>query len=814
MTTYLNVENWMLTAYSGAVQPIRRIFAKRVLVLDVVPSGEIPEGTNGVLCLKQNEIFSGEPVALDAEWVALESPLAGYRFTLSLNTEELVALFVGESPTVTLMADITITRPDEEPVATQKFEVVAERPVYRGDEQTPTPATSPTPVIQFIDDVPASKDDFYMFPGGAAPSSGMYQASDAHYNYTFKGGWTAWRRAAIALWCLAAACFLSGAQYDMPYVQRDGAGDNQERTVTLTPSTFLSVSANGTLQVQSSADFKSALALGISDVSGLQTALDARASLSGSYADPSWITTLAWSKITGKPTLGTAAATASSDYATAAQGALASTALQPGANGTNIKIGDGMTVSGAGSSAANGAYNVAGTSSARPYYQNAAGAQIYWYETTPPHHWAISHSGTSPQDLYRSNSDVPTPELATGWYRYSGGSDPAPSVSSSAVALPTYLNQKADASLLTSHTGNTSNPHATTKSQVGLGNVENTALSTWAGSGNITAIGTLASGAIPWSLVTGKPTLGTAAATDSSDYATAAQGALASSALQSGTAISNVSGLQGALDAKGALSGNNTWSGTNAFTGSVNFTLATDCIFPRVNIGTADFGWRYNPASGGQVEFVFPGGTAAFYQTGTPPHPYMYFAGTIQADYLVGSIAGITINASGLSGTIPSTVVDSSLSNMGNWLPWESKAGSSGVTYAADPDSMGNEPAAGDYYPIMRTVVVPAGTNYLDGKYRTATQIRGDLFPSASASLDFPSIAAGASSSLTITISGIVTTNTPTVSLGWSAALPAGIVVSHAWVSASNTVTVTLTNISGSAVDPAAVTCRASVTQY
>lgn len=42
-------------------------------------------------------------------------------------------------------------------------------------------------------------------------------------------------------------------------------------------------------------------------------------------------TTGAYSDLTGKPTLGTAAATAAADYATAAQGALADTAVQPAA---------------------------------------------------------------------------------------------------------------------------------------------------------------------------------------------------------------------------------------------------------------------------------------------------------------------------------------------------------------------------------------------------------------------------------------------------------------------------------------------------
>jgi hypothetical protein len=47
---------------------------------------------------------------------------------------------------------------------------------------------------------------------------------------------------------------------------------------------------------------------------------------------------------------------------------------------------------------------------------------------------------------------------------------------------------------LSAHTGSTSNPHSVTKSQVGLGNVENTALSTWAGSTSITTVGTIGTG--------------------------------------------------------------------------------------------------------------------------------------------------------------------------------------------------------------------------------------------------------------------------------------------------------------------------------
>lgn len=49
-------------------------------------------------------------------------------------------------------------------------------------------------------------------------------------------------------------------------------------------------------------------------------------------------------------------------------------------------------------------------------------------------------------------------------------------------------------SQIDTHIANTSNPHSTTVSQLGLGSVENTALSTWAGSSNITTLGTINTG--------------------------------------------------------------------------------------------------------------------------------------------------------------------------------------------------------------------------------------------------------------------------------------------------------------------------------
>ena len=73
--------------------------------------------------------------------------------------------------------------------------------------------------------------------------------------------------------------------------------------------------------------------------------------------------------------------------------------------------------------------------------------------------------------------------------------------------VKTDVAAKADATTLTNHINDTGNPHAVDASDVGLGDVENTKLSTWAGSANITTVGTLSSGSIPYSLLTNVPNL-------------------------------------------------------------------------------------------------------------------------------------------------------------------------------------------------------------------------------------------------------------------------------------------------------------------
>lgn len=83
---------------------------------------------------------------------------------------------------------------------------------------------------------------------------------------------------------------------------------------------------------------------------------------------------------------------------------------------------------------------------------------------------------------------------------------------------------------------------------------------------------------------------------------------------------------------------------------------------------------------------------------------------------------------------------------------------------------------------------------------------------SATASLDFPSIAAGATSSaLTITVTGAQVGDE--VNVTPPAGLNAGL-IPVAWVSATNTVSIRLSNITSGAIDPAAGTFRATVRGY
>lgn len=151
-------------------------------------------------------------------------------------------------------------------------------------------------------------------------------------------------------------------------------------------------------------------------------------------------------------------------------------------------------------------------------------------------------------------------------------------------ALDDAIDGKADSSALTSHTGNTSNPHSVTKAQVGLGNVENKSSATIRG--EITKANvTTALGYTPY----------TQTQVDDLLDAKSDDG--------HGHAIADVSGLQSALDGKAAYS-----HGTHVSFDSTNK--------PKMD-GTAAFGTSSKVA---RADHVHPTDTTRAAQTSLDSH--------------------------------------------------------------------------------------------------------------------------------------------------------------------------------------------------
>ena len=155
MKTYLNVISGLLTLAAGAQQGLKKIDVfDDNFVLQVVPDAVIT-GATGILAAKVSGSYSGNPIVLDAAWEAISHTISippvapateptqqtvfdWFEFVLNMTSEEYLALFTGETPSVTLMAQVTFTV-EGNVRRTQKFELVCYRPVYRVGDVTPHP---------------------------------------------------------------------------------------------------------------------------------------------------------------------------------------------------------------------------------------------------------------------------------------------------------------------------------------------------------------------------------------------------------------------------------------------------------------------------------------------------------------------------------------------------------------------------------------------------------------------------------------------------------------------------------------------------
>lgn len=193
------------------------------------------------------------------------------------------------------------------------------------------------------------------------------------------------------------------------------------------------------------------------------TAASTYAALSGSYANPAWITSLAWSKITGAPAYDAMnhkltaylfeASTIPNQFTRVHPEGIVLNPLGPG----SLEIRAPLDLSGF----------------------------TRWELTLP------GSAGTNGQVLTTDGTGV------TSWTTVGGSG----TVTSVAVAGTDGLEVDSGSPITSAGTITLGINASTLKTHLSLGNVENTALSTWAGSTNLTTLGTIASGTWQGSII-------------------------------------------------------------------------------------------------------------------------------------------------------------------------------------------------------------------------------------------------------------------------------------------------------------------------
>jgi len=175
----------------------------------------------------------------------------------------------------------------------------------------------------------------------------------------------------------------------------------------------------------------------------------------------------------------------------------------------------------------------------------------------------------------------------------------------------------------------------------------------------------------------------------------------------------------------------------------------------------------------------------------------------------VASSAVLLTNDS--SGNIQLVVNKAASSNTATVLYQDNYSGRAEIGLAGDDNFHFKVSPDGSTWNNALVITAGSGNVDLSSGFTVAggTPVKSIL--SATAALDFPSIAANSSADLTVTVTGAATG--ASVELGLPTAPTAGIIY-MGFVSAANTVTVRAFNVTGSAINPASQSFRATVINF
>lgn len=127
---------------------------------------------------------------------------------------------------------------------------------------------------------------------------------------------------------------------------------------------------------------------------------------------------------------------------------------------------------------------------------------------------------------------------------------------------------------------------ALTSTDVGLGNVENTKLSTWTGSSAITTLGTIAVGSMPWSLISGTPTIPAAQVNSNWNATSGLAQILNKPTTLAGYGITDAAPLNHGVTTGYIAYANSptSWTSSSIFTSGGNLGIGTTALSAKLNV--------------------------------------------------------------------------------------------------------------------------------------------------------------------------------------------------------------------------------------